>query len=128
MSESNFFIAYGQIMSRSWDDPEYRARLLSDPKSVLAEAGVELPADATVIATELEPTPGNDFNGQLERWKKGEETGEYSLLVPSRPTFYDSEDAALSDALLETVAGGTAAATSCCCCPCCCCWGAEQQV
>ena len=30
-------------MTKAWSDPDFKARLLADPKAVLAEAGVQVP-------------------------------------------------------------------------------------
>lgn len=32
-----------KIIAKAWSDPEYKAPLLSDPKSVIAEYGIDLP-------------------------------------------------------------------------------------
>jgi hypothetical protein len=128
MSQSSFLVSYGQVMSRSWEDAEYRDRLLADPKSVLAEAGINVRDDARINVITVEPTGSGKFEDQVEMWARGDETGVYDLMVPTRPTYYDLEDAPLSDEMLEAVAGGTAAGC-CCCCPCCCgsCFGSEVQ-
>jgi hypothetical protein len=34
--------AYAKVVTKAWSDPEYKARLMSDPKAVLAEAGVDV--------------------------------------------------------------------------------------
>jgi hypothetical protein len=45
------------VTARSWRDPEYRQRLLDQPKTVLTEEGFEFPADAVVkILRETETT------------------------------------------------------------------------
>ncbi len=33
---------YAKVVTKAWSDPEYKARLMSDPKAVLAEAGVDV--------------------------------------------------------------------------------------
>ena len=45
-----------RIVHRAWADPEYRARLLADPKAALAEElGVELPERLQVEVVEERP-------------------------------------------------------------------------
>ena len=44
--------AKSRIISRAWDDPEYKARLLSDPASVLVEAGHAVPDGVEVRVVE----------------------------------------------------------------------------
>lgn len=41
---SDFRKAYAKVLAKAWSDPAYKARLLSDPKGVLKEAQVALPA------------------------------------------------------------------------------------
>ncbi len=41
-----------KVISRAWSDAEYKAKLLSDPAAVLAEAGVEIPAGTTIKVVE----------------------------------------------------------------------------
>ena len=41
-----------KAIARAWVDPDYKARLLTDPHAALTEAGVEVPAGATIKVTE----------------------------------------------------------------------------
>ncbi len=41
-----------KVISRAWSDAEYKAKLLSDPTAVLAEAGIEIPAGTTIKVVE----------------------------------------------------------------------------
>jgi hypothetical protein len=46
----------GRVVRRAWEDPEYRERLLRDPRSALAEVlGVELPESLEVVVVEERP-------------------------------------------------------------------------
>ncbi|RMF72901.1 MAG: NHLP leader peptide family natural product precursor, partial [Alphaproteobacteria bacterium] len=40
--------ALGKIIARAWSDPGFAARLKSDPKAALAEAGMDVPEDVRV--------------------------------------------------------------------------------
>ena len=54
ITEREAFIA--RIVSRAWKDPEYKSRLLDDPKGVLAEElGTDIPAHVEVHALEERP-------------------------------------------------------------------------
>ena len=44
----------GKIIARAWKDPEFKARLLANPKAVCKEMGLNLPDDMNVEV--LEPT------------------------------------------------------------------------
>jgi hypothetical protein len=35
---------YGRVVAKAWQDEAFKQRLLSDPKAVLAEHGIEVPA------------------------------------------------------------------------------------
>jgi hypothetical protein len=72
--------AWGKVVARAWSDELFKTRLLADPKTVLKENGIEVPADVT--------------------FKVVEDSGKtIHLILPERP-------AELSEAELEQVAGG----------------------
>jgi Nitrile hydratase, alpha chain len=53
MSEPQAEVAsYASVVERAWRDPEFKAKLLSDPVSVLTEAGIDLPRHKTVKIVE----------------------------------------------------------------------------
>ncbi len=41
-----------KAIARAWTDADYKAKLLSDPRTALAEVGVEIPAGTTVQVVE----------------------------------------------------------------------------
>ncbi len=45
--------AYAKLVAKAWSDPAFKARLMREPKTVLAEAGLGLPKgiDLKVIET-----------------------------------------------------------------------------
>lgn len=46
-----------QLILRAWEDPEFKAALLRDPKATLEAAlGVALPEDLTIFVHEQTPT------------------------------------------------------------------------
>ena len=73
--------AYGKVVARAWRDPAFKAKLIADPQAVLREAGVAVPAGATV--------------------KVVENTGTHlHFVLPPKPV------GQLSDEALDEVAGG----------------------
>ena len=80
--------AFGKVIAQAWNDDEFKAKLLSNPRAVLTDAGLELPADLDVTVTESKP-------------------GAMHLVLPPRPS-----EGEIDDVLLQTAAGGF---TSCCC-------------
>lgn len=113
---SAFVSAYTKVLTAAWSDDNYVNRLEENPRTALAEQGLELPANATVrIVRAIGGDP--DLEAQVALWNAGKETGVYELRVPSSPQIEDRE---LSEADLEAVAGGDNT-YCCCCCPCCTC-------
>ena len=124
MTDRNDFLQnYGVVVARAWEDESYLAKLQADPKATLAEAGIETIDGATINIDIRALDPEASPDAQLDRWQTGHETGAYVLVIPERPDGFDIDELALSDEMLEMVAGG--AGCCCCCCPCCCCWGGD---
>lgn len=115
MNQEQFVQSYSKVIGQSWADDQYMTRLMTDPKSVLAEAGISIPRTAQLNVVKVEPTGQGKIENQIALWEAGERTGVYELHVPNK-----SGDLALSDEQLSAVAGG-ATDINCCCCPCCCC-------
>jgi hypothetical protein len=78
---------WGEVVARAWSDETYKQRLLSDPKAVLAEAGLPLHPNVQVLVHEAAPT-------QLH------------LVLPPPPP--ERQGDKLSEAELGQVAGGQA--------------------
>ena len=72
----------GQIIAKCWSDDVFKQKLMSDPKSVLKEQGIEVP-------------PGLEI-------KTVENTAKvFHIVIPAKPTKNE-----LSDEDLDKVAGG----------------------
>lgn len=127
MDKTEFLVAYGKIVSRSWEDETYRTQLIAQPRETLAEAGITVPESAQIELVEMTPAPGGNPDAHIERWEAGNQTGTYTMLLPTPPTF-DPNDQLLNDELLAAVAGGASTAAGCCCCcsPCCCCSSSQS--
>jgi hypothetical protein len=80
-----------RVIARAVQDPAYRARLLADPRAVFAELGLSIPPEVEIQAVE-------------------ETAGQYYLVLPAAAA--RRAGASLSDAQLETVAGGGPAYTA----------------
>jgi hypothetical protein len=79
--------AFGEVIAEAWADPGFKARLIAEPRTVLAEHGVDLPANVEIRAVE------NTDNVVY-------------LALPPKP----KEE--LSDEALEAVAGGATAGSA----------------
>jgi hypothetical protein len=112
---STFVAGYTKILANAWSDESFRQRLNDDPHGVLAESGIEIPADGKVEIVNAIAGDAN-LDEQVELWEQGTKSGNYRLYVPGEPQVDTAE---LSEGELAGVAGG---ATYCCCCsPCCTC-------
>ena len=76
----------GKVIARAWDDENYKARLMNEPRAVLAEAGLDVPSGVEITVSEQKP-------------------GTFHLALPPKP----EREGALDDTALEAVAGGTCA-------------------
>src|SRR5947207_278972 len=81
-SRKNRAAAWARIVARAWREPGFKAKLMADPRAILAEAGVAIPAGVTVKV--LEDT-----------------TTHLHFVLPPKPT------GQLSDEALDKVAAGT---------------------
>ena len=113
-ARSQFVGAYTKLLTNAWADEAYMQRLKSDPRPVLAEAGLDVPAGTAIHIHDSEGQ--GTLEDQVELWEKGLAAHDVTLYVPKVPQVETSE---LSESELAGVAGGT---DYCCCCsPCCTC-------
>lgn len=96
---------YTRVLTRVWSNEEFCRRFQDDPRVVLAENGLEIPADS-----ELEIIPGeaafSDLALQLDLWRQGFDTGRFALHVPLAHQWEAEE---LDEAELGDLAGGRGA-------------------
>ncbi len=59
-------LVFSKIIAEAWQDSRLKSRLLSDPKAVLREKGIEVPDDVRVVAHENTPS-------------------EFHFIIPERP-------------------------------------------
>ena len=52
MDREEFQKAYGKVVAKAWADPDFKAKLLADPKTVLKENGLEFPEDVELRVEE----------------------------------------------------------------------------
>ncbi len=108
---SQFVGAYTKLLTNAWSDEAFMGRVKSDPKPVLEEVGLSVPADAKV---EVLDTQGEgSLDDQVKLWEEGMASGDIKLYVPAVPQIPTEE---LSESELAGVAGGDDS-YCCCCCP-----------
>ena len=79
---------YAQVVAKAWSDDTYKDGLLRDPKSVLAEAGLEVSASIEIAVVE-------------------DSADKRHLVLPAKP-----DEGEIDEESLASVAGGI-----CCCDP-----------
>jgi hypothetical protein len=129
---TDFITGYTKLLLATWSDESLGDRLVANPKAVLGQFGLAVPASASVtLVRQIPPEHGDpDVDFQVRLWEKGLTSGQFEMHIPQTPQIDTAE---LSDSELEGVTGGLAALTvashsaegftvSCCCCtPCCSC-------
>ncbi len=84
---SDFNAMFSKVVAQAWSDPDYKARLIADPRAALEEAGVILDDDADIQVVE--------DTAQVRH-----------IVLPAPPA-----EGELSEDALEQVAGGTTKVT-----------------
>lgn len=107
-----FIGAYTRILSQAWSSEEFTERMVREPRTVLAENGLDTPADA-VIEIARSRDAGPDLEAQITLWHNGFSSGRYVLYIPDMPQIDTRE---ISEEDLDAVAGGADGCS--CCCPC----------
>ena len=82
MDREEFQKAYGKVVAKAWADPDFKAKLLADPKTVLKENGLAIPDDVEfriventdkIVHLNLPPEPtGQLSEEELEKVAGGE--------------------------------------------------------
>lgn len=53
---SKYTAIISQIIAKSWKDPDYKANLIAQPESVIAQEGITVPAGTKFVVLEATPT------------------------------------------------------------------------
>lgn len=110
-----FVSSYSRLVADVWGDPVAERRLVEDPRALLSDHGLVVPAQVTInIVRDASDEP--DLESQVRAWETMMDSWALSLVIPSSEPLGTSE---LDEDELDIVVGGLAASCSCCC-PCCC--------
>jgi hypothetical protein len=114
---TEFVNSYTRALITAWSSEEFSAKLDSNPREALAEAGLEVPAGASIQIVRTVPEGQHETNldVQVALWEQGLESGTFEFHIPETPQIDMAE---LSEGDLDSIAAGD---VNCCCCPCCCC-------
>jgi len=120
MERSQILRSYGHLVNSLWENESLVEELKAQPHKVLNEYGFEIPADAKVNLLFRELNVEGSPTTQADMLAKGEETGVYDIVIPTKPADIDTSELPLQEEVLELMAGGAeAGCCPCCCCPCC---------
>ncbi len=88
---AEFVNAYTRALITAWSSDAYAARLSTDARGALAEAGLQIPADAEIVIQRSVPSGQHEGNleVQVELWE-----AKHWRFSPSRYEFHIPRDAA----------------------------------
>ena len=95
-TQQEYWKKYGQIVAKSWADPAFKQRLMTDTRTVLLEHGIEVPEGVKVQAVEnteqvlhlpLPPQPENDLTDEQLQQVAGGSTASSAGSAGSVSTF-----------------------------------------
>ena len=103
---SAFLATYSEVVQKAWNDPAFKAQLVSDPTGTLRAAGVDIPADMEI---------------KLVEHDAGEKEGHtvVTLPLPAAPTQHLDDDALLAAINGGSSCNGSAGSASSASCPSC---------
>jgi len=94
----------GAVYNDAWDDASVRDRLIAEPRTVLAEHGVELPGTVKVEAKLVNNI--SDAELSLDEWDRMVSSGSVVLKTTASRPDGATTTTELSEEQLEGVAGG----------------------
>jgi hypothetical protein len=111
-----FVAAYGRLVTSVWSDPEQELLLERDPRALMAQYGLMLPATVRIEVVRHVQDAEPDLDAQVAAWENAPASGHFALVVPATDA---DDDVELAEHELDGIVAGLD--TSCaCCCPCCC--------
>ena len=111
----SFVRSWGTVLTRSWEDEEFRSQLQADPAGVLNENGVAIQDGADVNLVKPPEDAGPDLDAQIRAYEEGQESGTYTFYVQDADQIETQE---VSETELEGVAAGMCSSSVLCCCCC----------
>ena len=106
IKSDEFASRYTRMLTRAWSNDEFSRRLEKDPRGVLAENGLEIPAHA-VLEIVWEGDVSLGLGPQFDLWQQGYSTRRFILHLPLLPRTGIDE---LREAELGDLAGGATVA------------------
>jgi hypothetical protein len=111
----SFVRSWGNVLTRSWEDDEFRSQLEANPADVLNENGVAIQEGAEVNLVKPPADAGPDLEMQIREYEQGQESGSYTFYVQEADQIETQE---VSEQELEGVSAGACCSSIACCCCC----------
>ena len=101
-------IKLGKVISQSWSDEAYKARLIESPVETLKEAGIDVPVGEKIRV--VEQSANDETNDEKTDTLISKEGDHFVLTLPLPPSDSDLE---IGDEQLEAVTGGDFCCAGC---------------
>ena len=111
----SFVRSWGNVLTRSWEDDDFKRELESNPAQVLNDNGVAIQEGAEVNLVSPPADAGPDLEMQISEYEQGQETGNYTFYVQDANQIETQE---VSESELEGVSAGACCSSIACCCCC----------
>ncbi|MBP0448686.1 MULTISPECIES: hypothetical protein [unclassified Kitasatospora] len=98
-----FASGYSAAVAAVWSDPGQERLLAQDPRVLLAEHGIRVPAGTTVVVDRDRPSAPEVLDAQIRSWEEAAVSGRLTLFVP-RPDRFEARD--LSEEELDSLVAG----------------------
>lgn len=111
----SFVRSWGNVLTRSWEDDEFRSQLEGNPAGVLNENGIAIQDGAEVSLVKPPADAGPDLEMQIREYEQGQESGAYTFYVQDADSIETQE---VTEQELEGVSAGACCSSVACCCCC----------
>src|SRR5437762_13507319 len=91
LQEQSFVHSYSKVLVQAWTDSNYKSLLESNPAAALSQYGLVTQPGANIKIVEDVAGQGN-LTDQYKAWQEGQQTGSYTLYVPSGPQLGQGSD------------------------------------
>ena len=111
----SFVRSWGNVLTKSWEDEDFKQQLESNPAQVLNENGVAIQEGAEVSLVSPPEDAGPDLEAQINAYEEGQSSGNYTFYVQESKPLATEE---VTEKELEGVSAGATSSSilSCCCC------------
>ncbi|MFF7637976.1 hypothetical protein ACFZB9_33235 [Kitasatospora sp. NPDC008050] len=98
-----FASGYSAVLAAVWSDPGQERLLTRDPRLLLAEHGIHVPAGTAVVVVRDRPAVSEVMAAQIRSWEEAAVSGRLTLFVP-HPDRLEARD--LAEEELDALVAG----------------------